>query len=102
MRRADEIIVQGALRSSGFGGRVDVLRRVDVPSDLGDWSYEVIDTKLARTTTGGTILQIVTLVAQARDANRRTCTSLHRGLASSLRPSRRPIFGPTSRAQTLE
>ena len=50
MRRGDEIIVQAALRHDGFTGRADVLRRVDEPSDLGPWSYEVIDTKLARTT----------------------------------------------------
>ena len=41
-----------------WSGRADILRRVDVPSDLGDWSYEVIDTKLARETRGGTILQL--------------------------------------------
>ena len=28
------------------------------PQRLGDWSYEVIDTKLARETKGGTILQL--------------------------------------------
>ena len=39
-------------------GRADVLRRVEVPSDLGPWSYEVLDTKLARETKGGTVLQL--------------------------------------------
>jgi predicted RecB family nuclease len=28
------------------------------PSDLGAWSYEVVDTKLARETKGNTVLQI--------------------------------------------
>ena len=28
-------------------GRTDILKRVEAPSALGDWSYEVIDTKLA-------------------------------------------------------
>ena len=58
MHRGDEVISQAALRGGGFGGRADVLRRVDVPSDLGQWSYEVTDTKLARTTKGGTVLQL--------------------------------------------
>jgi uncharacterized protein len=31
---------------------------VETPSALGVWSYEVIDTKLARETKGGTILQL--------------------------------------------
>lgn len=58
MRRGDPIIVQGAFRVNGWVGRTDVLRRVEVISDLGDWSYEVIDTKLARETKAGTVLQL--------------------------------------------
>ena len=53
-----EIIVQAALSEGVWGGRADVLHRVDVPSKLGDWSYEVIDTKLARETKCGAILQL--------------------------------------------
>ncbi|TIP40009.1 MAG: hypothetical protein E5X69_17590, partial [Mesorhizobium sp.] len=51
-------IVQAALRSPPFTGRADILRRVETPSDLGAWSYEVVDTKLARETKGGTVLQL--------------------------------------------
>ncbi len=58
MRAGHEIIVQGALRWHGFVGRVDVLQRVDSPSALGAWSYEVIDTKLARETKAGAVLQL--------------------------------------------
>lgn len=58
MRAGHEVIVQGALRSHGFVGRMDVLQRVDSPSDLGAWSYEVIDTKLARETKAGAVLQL--------------------------------------------
>ena len=36
----------------------DFLRKVDTPSELGDWSYEAIDTKLAQDTKAGTILQL--------------------------------------------
>ena len=52
------IIVQGAFRLNGWVGRTDILRRIDTPSDQGAWSYEVIDTKLARETKGGTVLQL--------------------------------------------
>src|SRR5690606_31011425 len=58
MRAGHEVIVQGALRSHGFVGRMDVLQRVDSLSDLGAWSYEVIDTKLARETKAGAVLQL--------------------------------------------
>lgn len=52
------IIVQGAFQLNGWVGRTDILRRIETPSDLGPWSYEVIDTKLARETKGGTVLQL--------------------------------------------
>ena len=58
MRSGDQFIYQAALRHGRFAGRADILRRVDVPSALGEWSYEVIDTKLARETRGGTVLQL--------------------------------------------
>lgn len=58
MARGDAIIVQGALRAGCWNGRTDVLRRVETPSRFGPWSYEVIDTKLARETKGNTVLQI--------------------------------------------
>jgi predicted RecB family nuclease len=58
MRGGRQIIVQGALSDDQWGGRPDVLRRVETPSDLGDWSYEPTDTKLARETKGGAILQL--------------------------------------------
>jgi predicted RecB family nuclease len=53
-----EVIVQGAFLADNCAGRVDVLLRVETPSSLGDWSYEVVDTKLARETKGGTVLQL--------------------------------------------
>ena len=58
MRAGTAIISQGVLLHDRWGGRADVLRRVDTPSDLGNWSYEVIDTKLARETKGGSVLQL--------------------------------------------
>jgi hypothetical protein len=59
MKSGWQIIVQGAFMANGWGGRTDILRRVDTtPSELGAWSYEVIDTKLARETKGGTVLQL--------------------------------------------
>ena len=58
MKQGTSVIVQGALSHSGWGGRADILRRVEKPSAIGDWSYEAIDTKLARETRAGTVLQL--------------------------------------------
>ena len=58
MRAGAAIIYQGALLQGVWSGRADILRRIEVASDLGAWSYEVIDTKLARETKGATVLQL--------------------------------------------
>ena len=58
MRAGREVIIQGALRSGRWHGRADILLRVERPSDLGAWSYEPLDTKLARETRGGSVLQL--------------------------------------------
>lgn len=58
MQGGAEVIVQGALAHGGWAGRADILRRVEFPSALGTWSYEAIDTKLARETKAGTVLQL--------------------------------------------
>lgn len=58
LRQGVDVVVQGELLADGWFGRPDILRRVESPSDLGSWSYEVYDTKLARDTRGSTILQL--------------------------------------------
>jgi predicted RecB family nuclease len=58
MRSGADVIVQGALLQGAWSGRADILRRAEIPSALGAWSYEVIDTKLARETKGATVLQL--------------------------------------------
>ena len=51
-------IAQATMAHGRWFGRSDVLRRVERPSKLGDWSYEVYDCKLARETKAATILQL--------------------------------------------
>jgi predicted RecB family nuclease len=48
MRAGAEVIYQGAFVVGTWRGLADFVERIDTPSDLGDWSYEVVDTKLAR------------------------------------------------------
>jgi uncharacterized protein len=58
MVKGTEIIVQGALSDDRWFGKPDVMRRVARSSTLGGWSYEIADTKLARETRAGTVLQL--------------------------------------------
>ncbi len=58
MNAGVDVIVQAALVKGRWLGRADVLRRVERPSRLGTWSYEVYDTKLALETRGGSVLQL--------------------------------------------
>jgi predicted RecB family nuclease len=77
MRGGADVIVQAALARSvanpagpSWLGYADVLQKVATPSALGSWSYEPCDTKLARETRGGTILQLtvyVDLLEQVQD-----------------------------------
>jgi predicted RecB family nuclease len=58
MQDGADIIVQAYLEDGIWNGRADILQKVSKVSDLGDWSYEVIDTKLARNTKATTVLQL--------------------------------------------
>jgi len=58
MAEGSEVIAQGALANHEWFGRPDVLLRVPKHSAKWKWSYEVLDTKLARETKAATILQL--------------------------------------------
>lgn len=58
MRKGVDVIAQATLSHQRWYGRADILRRVERASALGAWSYEVVDTKLARDTRAGTLLQL--------------------------------------------
>ena len=54
-----DVVFQGALQGQNWHGYVDFLERVDTPSNLGNFSYEVVDTKLKRVPSPKHILQLV-------------------------------------------
>jgi predicted RecB family nuclease len=60
MKAGHDAIVQAPLGNDEFFGIADVLLRCDKPSALGAWSYEAVDTKLARETRASALLQLVT------------------------------------------
>jgi predicted RecB family nuclease len=58
MRDGADVIYQGALTAPGWHGYSDFLLKVATPSELGDYSYEVADTKLARTAKPKHVVQL--------------------------------------------
>jgi uncharacterized protein len=58
MRDGADVIYQGALTAPGWHGYSDFLLRVETKSDLGTYSYEVADTKLARSAKPKHVVQL--------------------------------------------
>ena len=70
MRDGADVVYQAAFFDGTWVGKADFLVRVEKPSGLGAYSYEVLDTKLAREAKGGALLQILLysqLVAKIQD-----------------------------------
>ncbi|MCI0345745.1 MAG: TM0106 family RecB-like putative nuclease, partial [Chloroflexi bacterium] len=59
MHRGDDVIFQATFFDGRWRGHADfLLRRDDRPSDLGSWSYDIADTKLAKRVKAAAILQM--------------------------------------------
>jgi predicted RecB family nuclease len=58
MRRGVDAVYQATFLDAPWGGRSDFLVRVNTPSALGSWSYEVVETKLARSTKATAVIQL--------------------------------------------
>ena len=58
MKSGVEVIIQAALQDGDWVGRADVLVKVEGESDLGNWLYEPVDTKLAKETKAGSVIQL--------------------------------------------
>jgi len=58
MEAGFDVVFQAAFLSGARFGQADFLMRVDRPSSLGDYSYEVWDTKLARTVKAKFVVQL--------------------------------------------
>ncbi len=60
MRTGVDVIYQATFYDGQWGGQADFLLRTDRPSDLGEWSYDIADTKLARRLKVPALLQMAT------------------------------------------
>ncbi len=58
MKDGADIITQAVLKLDHWYGRSDILMKVTNKSDLGDYSYITMDTKLSRETKAGSIMQL--------------------------------------------
>ncbi|MFN8036147.1 MAG: TM0106 family RecB-like putative nuclease [Acidimicrobiia bacterium] len=58
MRGGADVIYQATFFDGCWRGHADFLLRVEEPSDLGHWSYEVADAKLARRVKSAALLQM--------------------------------------------
>jgi uncharacterized protein len=61
IRSGAEIIYQASFLYDQWYGRADFLIRVDKPSNLGPFSYEVVEAKLARSTKARAIIQLASI-----------------------------------------
>lgn len=77
MQAGTPVIVQAVLRREHWYGRADLLRRVEVPSTFGNWSYEVIDSTLAFTTHNGALLQLLLFCDLLREVQGVSPKSFH-------------------------
>jgi uncharacterized protein len=64
LRRGGDVVYQATFFDGRWLGHADFVVRVERPSDLGAWSYEVVDTKLARHVKASALLQICSYVEQ--------------------------------------
>ncbi|HTV54364.1 MAG TPA: TM0106 family RecB-like putative nuclease, partial [Terriglobia bacterium] len=58
LRQGVDAVYQAVFRQGLWYGRADFLVRVDRPSALGSWSYEVVETKLAWSTKARAVIQL--------------------------------------------
>jgi uncharacterized protein len=58
LREGVDAVYQATFLDAPWGGRSDFLVRVNQPSALGSWSYEVVETKLARSTKATALVQL--------------------------------------------
>jgi uncharacterized protein len=58
MKNGADVVYQGTLTAPGWHGYSDFLLKVNSPSNFGAWSYEVADTKLARSAKPKHVVQL--------------------------------------------
>lgn len=89
MRDGHDVIYQGTFFDGHWLGHADFLHRVDVASDLGPYSYEPEDTKLARRLKASAVLQLCTYADLLSPLQGRAPDTIHALLGNADRQSLR-------------
>lgn len=84
-----DVVYQAALRSGLFAGYSDFLERVETPSNLGAFSYEVVDTKLSRSAKATYLLQLAFYSSLLAELQGRMPEAMHVVLGDGSRKSYR-------------
>jgi len=90
MRAGREVIYQAAFRAGNWRGVADFLLRVPEPSELGEWSYEPADAKLATHPKPYFIFQLLFYAAMVAQLQGRTPERIHVVLGTDEQRSFRP------------
>ncbi|HEY8724484.1 MAG TPA: TM0106 family RecB-like putative nuclease [Gaiellaceae bacterium] len=90
LRDGADVVYQGVFTGGRWRGIADFLMRVDTPSELGPWSYEALDTKLARHAKPSYILQLCFYNEQVARIQGREPANIHVLLGNSEQQSFRP------------
>lgn len=91
LRRGVDATYQGTFQIGPWNGRSDFLVRVQKPSILGPWSYEPVETKLARSTKVGALIQLCfysDLLSQIQEVQP---DLMHVVLGGNIKPESHPV-----------
>lgn len=89
MRNGVDVVYQATFFDGTWLGHADFLTRVDTPSELGAFSYEAEDTKLARSVKASAVLQLSAYSAQLATLQGVTPAEMHVVLGDGRRESLR-------------
>ena len=87
MRDGAKAIFQATFLRTPWHGYADFLIRVDEPSELGDWSYEPVDTKLSRSTKPAYVVQLGLYAKMLADIQGKMPIKIHVQLGDGRRES---------------
>ena len=91
MKSGAPSIFQAAFLQPPWHGFADFLVRVEEPSNLGDWSYEPVDTKLARSAKASHVVQLGLYAQMIAAVQGRTPRRIHVELGDGRRESFRLV-----------
>src|SRR5436309_11193810 len=86
MRSGFDVIYQATLFDGHWLGYADFLEKVGVPSDLGPYSYEVVDTQLGRSAKAAALLQTSLYSELVAGMQGRAPEWMHLALGDGTRP----------------